>query len=111
MDEPVSDKEKDWEETAARAQVSTAYNDDAQSRHKFPEVTGLCRTCEHAWITRRAYSEVPAVHCMIAYDAPIRMPLDVKECSRYRKEGQMSLRDMSTLGIIIDKRRKGGQYL
>ena len=110
MSEQTED-EKEWDKTAARAQASVAYNQDAQSRARFPEIRGLCRTCRYALIRRRQYSEVPMVVCEKSYEAPIRMPLDVMECSGYFREGQMDLRDMHEIGIIIDKRKRGGQYL
>jgi hypothetical protein len=33
------------------------------------------------------------------------------ECSAFRREGQMDLRDMHQIGLLIDPRKKGGQYL
>lgn len=106
VDEP---EDKEWEEIASRAQASRAYDREASARARFSEVTGLCRTCEYALIRRRAYSEVPWVLC--TYSINQRVPLDIKECSGYREAGQMHLRDMHQLGIVIDPRKKGGQYL
>ena len=108
---PDEEDEKEWDKTAAHAQASTAYNPDYQSRKRFPEIRGLCRTCEHALIRRRQYSEIPHVICKNVYENPHRVPLDVMECSGYRREGQMDLRDIHLLGIIIDSRDRHGQYL
>lgn len=110
-DDEQTQDDKEWERTSARAQASYAYNADAQSRIKFPEIRGLCRTCRHAVIRRRQYSEVPTVVCQVVYEQAHRMPLDIMECSAYGREGEMHLRDMHELGIIIDTRKKGGQYL
>lgn len=106
-----SPEDKEWELTAAKAQASSAYNEDAQSRTHFPEVLGLCRTCSHALIRRRQYSEVPSVFCYTIFEMPHRVPLDITECSAYKKEGSMSLRDMHELGLRIDARKPSGQYL
>lgn len=111
MSEVINDEDKEWERTAAAAQTSNAYNEDARSRSKFSEVRGLCRTCSNALIRRRQYGEVPQVICDKLYQAAHRVPLDIMECSGYEKEGGMELRDMHTLGLIIDPRKKGGQYL
>ena len=108
--------EKEWDTTAAYARaldhaVSSA--GVAESRSLFPEVRGLCRTCEYALIRRRELSDVPSVICAseMVYQNPHRVPLDIMECSGYRRNGEMHLRDMHRLGIVLDVREDGGQYL
>lgn len=104
-----AEREQQWEKLASAANSSTAYTDAAQNRKRFSEVIGLCRTCENSFIQRRQYSEVPIVQC--TYSKTVRVPLDIMECSGYRKDGTMSLRDIHEMGTLIDTRKKGGQYL
>ena len=103
------EREQQWEKLASAANSSRAYDDSARARTMFPEVLGLCRTCQHALIRRRQYSEVPILHC--TYGRQERVPLDIMECSGYLKDGTMSLRDIHEMGVLIDIRKKGGQYL
>ena len=100
--------DKEWERLAARAQ-SRAYEEN--NRAQFSEVTGLCRTCKNALIRRRQYSEMPSVICKEVWEQAHVVPLDITECSGYERTGAMSLNDMHQLGLIIDSRKKGGQYL
>lgn len=104
-----AEREQQWEKLASAANSSAAYSDAIQSRSRFSEVRGICRTCEHSFIKRRQYSEVPIVYC--TYSRMQRVPLDIMECSGYRKDGTMSLRDIHEMGLLIDTRKKGGQYL
>lgn len=104
-----AEREQQWEKLASVANSSIAYSDSAQKRTRFSEVIGVCRTCEHSFIQRRQYSEVPVVNC--TYSRTVRVPLDIMECSGYRKDGTMSLRDIHEMGTLIDTRKKGGQYL
>ncbi len=83
----------------------------APGPNKFREVIGCCRTCRHAHITRRQYSEVPDILCTGIWEKPHRIPLDIMECTSYERRGEMSLREMGTLALEIDPRKKGGQYL
>ena len=78
---------------------------------KFPEVTGVCRTCGNALIMRRRYSEVPVVICQAYGQAQSRMPLDIIECTSYSKRNAVTLRDMAEIAVLIDQRKVGGQYL
>lgn len=106
MDE--DEREKDiW--AVERAGSRTVTGQDR--RKKFDEVKGICRTCAHAMITRRQYSEVPEVMCTVSYYHPKRMPLDIMECSAYARSGEMSLRDAYEIALILDQRKPGGQYL
>ena len=106
-DDIVTGEDKEWQRTASLAQT----RDWEGAARKFPEVTGLCRTCSQSLIRRRAYSEVPSVMCQKLWQQAHQVPLDIKECSGYERNGQMSLHDMHQLGIIVDSRKKGGQYL
>jgi hypothetical protein len=78
---------------------------------RFPEIVGCCRTCCNAHVTRRQYSDVPAVFCQAFGQNHNRMPLDIMECSSYQKRGETSLRDMAEVAILIDARPGSGQYL
>ena len=77
----------------------------SQGRHKFPEITGLCRTCRNAHITRTQYSEVPTVICEALIGENYRVPLDIMECSSYDKKGRMSLDDMTEIALLVDPKR------
>ena len=66
-------------------------------RTRFPEVRGLCRTCDYALIRRREYSEIPTVVCR-KLDKPHQVPLDVVECTGYSRRGEMGLRTMQGVG-------------
>lgn len=82
-----------------------------RGQHRFPEITGLCRTCKHAHITRQEYDEAPRVICRAVYERAHRVPLDITECSSYRRSGEMNLRELTNLAILIDPRDRGGQYI
>ena len=77
---------------------------------RFPEIRGLCRTCSSAHIFRRQYSEVPTLFCQ-AFDISKRMPLDIMECSRYSRRGELRMDELAEMAILIDGRDAGGQYL
>mgnify|MGYP001615272828 CR=1 FL=1 len=105
---------EDAEERELNRLVSKGYritDADTRSRVQFSEVKGLCRTCSRAMIRRRQYSEVPQVICQVNYEHPHRVPLDIMECTDYRRQGEMDVRDMHQIALIIDAREKGGQYL
>ena len=78
---------------------------------RFPEVRGLCRTCTKAHITRAQYDEQPRVLCDALYGNTHYVPLDIMECSSYARRGELELRELTELAILIDPRDKGGQYL
>ncbi len=84
---------------------------DQTAAGKFPQVTGLCRTCSRAWIYRREYEEYPTVFCHVSYERPKIMPLDVAECTEYDKRGDPSLRELTDMAILIDPRHNPGQFL
>ena len=112
MSEEEDKDEREWDRTAAGARA-LAHGTEVRARAPFSEVRGLCRTCAYALIRRRELSDVPTVVCSsdLLYMNPQRVPLDVMECSGYRREGEMHLRDMHRLGLLLDTRDKGGQYL
>jgi hypothetical protein len=107
--------EDNWQTTYGSISVEGNKLERAQGVGRFPEIKGLCRTCEHALISRRAYEEVPRIKCMYQSEpgSPTagRMPLDVMECTLYRRRGEMDLRDMAIIALKIDPRDPGGQYL
>ena len=84
---------------------------DAPNAGRFPQVTGLCRTCSRGWIWKRQYEEYPAVECLVSYEHPRRMPLDVTECTEYDRRGDLSLRELGEIAVLIDVRKKPGQYV
>ena len=102
----------DFEETPKEQlidQISARVPEETTPR--FPEIIGCCRTCSNAHVTRRQYSDVPAVFCQAFGQNNNRMPLDIVECSSYSKRGGVSLRDMAELAILLDPRKDSGQYL
>jgi hypothetical protein len=101
----LNEEEKEQERTIAAGRRLD------NSRVNFSEVQGICRTCANALIRRRQYSEVPQVICQATFEQPHRVPLDVTECTDYKKVGEMHIRDMNDIALIIDPRKKGGQYL
>lgn len=83
-----------------------------ESPARFPEVRGVCRTCNNAHIFRRELSEVPVVFCCLAtHMTPMRMPLDISECSDFKRRGEMRLEQLAEIAHLIDTRKRGGQYL
>lgn len=102
-----SPKEQLINELHARA------NSASPSPPRFPEIRGLCRTCDNAHITRRQYDEMPSIRCsaLSSWHRSDGMPHDIMECTEYRKRGQLSLREMADLALLVDARKKGGQYL
>ena len=103
----MSDDVDENEKIVTKAHALT--DEDSRSRARFPEVKGLCRTCKNALIRRRQYSEVPQVICQASFEYPHQVPLDIIECSDYRRTGEMHIREMQDLAIIIDPRKRGGQ--
>lgn len=99
----LDDKDKDRIYAAGRI--------DDKRTARFPEVTGLCRTCKHAWITRRQYEAIPDVTCQQNYEHWRRVHLDISECSEYARRGEMSLGSMMDIAHILDTAQPGGQYL
>ena len=106
MDEQPTERE----EILGRIQTASRPLDQTQPG-KFPQVTGLCRTCSRAWIWKRQYDEYPNVLCHLSYERPVRMPLDVAECTEYDRRGEPSLRELSELATLIDPRHNPGQFL
>ena len=94
-------REKDLERAASTGHRLLA----STGRHLFPEITGLCRTCAHAHITRTRYSEVPTVICEALISEAHRVPLDIVECSNYARRGQMTLDDMGEIALFVDPKR------
>jgi hypothetical protein len=84
---------------------------DAPTASLFPQVTGICRTCSKAWIWKRQYEEYPNVYCMVQYDTARVMPLDVSDCTEYERRGELSLRELADMAVLVDTRKKPGQYV
>lgn len=104
--------EKDVErEREADRQLTLTRGEQIEGIGRFPEVKGLCRTCSQAVIRRQAYSELPTVLCEVIFNRPHQVPLDIMECSKYQRKGELSLWQMEEMATIIDSRVKGGQYL
>ena len=81
------------------------------TRVKRVHARGLCRNCSLAHITRREYSEIPVVICTGLFDRAHRVPLDIKECSSFKRRGELSLHQMHDMAMLVDDRDAGGQYL
>ncbi len=92
------------------ARIGSYLLEKSERQHRFPEIKGLCRTCECAHIIRTEYDEVPVIYCT-QFEHRARMPMDVKECTRYSKVGGLSIRAATEIALLIDKRKLGGQYL
>ncbi len=84
---------------------------DVPPQGRFPQVRGICRTCSKAWIWKRQYDEYPAVYCQLSYEYPRVMPLDVSDCTEYDKRGDPSLRELAEMAVLVDTRKKPGQYV
>lgn len=111
-----------WTERAVNESVRKLEEDDrdkvyAASRSsdektpRFPEVSGICRTCKNAFITRRRYEALPTVVCQAIFENPRRVHLDISECTDYSRRGELSLNSMMDMAHIIDGNDPGGQYL
>ena len=103
-----SPEDKEWERLASRAQARDL---EGHARERFSEVTGLCRTCKNALIRQRAYSEMPSVICERLWEQAHRVPLDIMKCTGYERVGEMTLRDMHEMALIINTSKNAGQYL
>ena len=95
------EQQKDLEKAAQTGHRLVAQD----GRQRFPEITGLCRTCMHAHITRTRYSEVPTVICEALMNQNYRVPLDIMECSSYTRRGRLSLDDMTEIALLVDPKR------
>ena len=84
---------------------------DQERIKDFASVKGLCRTCQRGFIRQREFDDVPEVICRAIYERPHRVPHDVMKCTDYRRRGEMDLREMTQVAVLIDKRVSGGQYL
>ena len=98
----LSEKERD------KLYATTRNSQDKNPR--FPEVTGLCRTCRSAHITKRQYESQPTVVCNYS-ERSVPMHLDIMECSNYSRRGQMSIDTMMDMALIVDPAERTGQYL
>jgi len=80
---------------------------------KFPEVVGICRNCSEAFIYRRQYDTTPVLICtaLLGANGNRRIPLDITECTNYDEKGRPSLRQLAEQALLIDQRKKPGQYL
>ena len=107
----MKEEEKEDERLFAAGRLLNGLGDNGRSRVNFSEVRGICRTCSNELVRRRQYSEVPQVICQATFEHPHRVPLDIMECTDYKRVGEMHIRDMNDIAIVIDPRKKGGQYL
>ena len=103
---------EDREDLQSRLQsVGSPLWDGASNGAKFADIRGLCRTCTHGFIRRREHSERPQIICQALFEHPHRVPPDIMHCSDYKRRGEVTLREMGELALLIDARETGGQYL
>lgn len=61
----------------------------------------LCASCQHSAVQRRKGKLELRVYCR---EMARFVPPDLVECSRYRRDGAMSLYEMQEIGLPIDAR-------
>ena len=69
-----------------------------------PSYIGLCFSCQHAFIFRYAHKNDPVIKCgqdFVTGGADLR-GLDVAECNKYTKHGELDLWDMVKSTKIVD---------
>ena len=75
-----------------------------------PKITSLCGSCHGSQIVRRKSSNDVVILCHTMGDelgAPIRIPDDITQCSRYSDANAVSLRTMVDLATLIDINEDG----
>lgn len=67
--------------------------------------------CRKSLIRQQEFGDQPEVICQAVYDKPHRVPYDIMKCTGYERRGEMDIRTMANLALLIDARPDGGQYL
>ena len=107
--DPLANPTEDGE-----AKIRTVYNSITAKADKLkekgntitirPGYVGLCFTCQHAFIYRAQRKNDPVIVCNEDYRGEGRdvKPLDIIECNRYAKHGELDLWDLVRSTKIVD---------
>jgi hypothetical protein len=98
-DEEESRRDKVYSSISSRAD---AIKDKTRTITIRAGYIGICFQCQYAFISRASRENDPTITCQESISAFARKPLDIVECNRFQKNGELDMWDLIKSSQILD---------